>query len=184
LVRTGGRERTPGGFKGFGEEHVGEKLGRGRAERKKRQREEREAEEALRRMVDKGSTGGKYLAVIERHRAKDAAGDDKGGIKDRKGGEDEREVESKRPFSADTIKRIGFDPTRIAGRENEAGKRRKAESIAILKEPGRGFEGTKRVKRGSMRTPSGGLRKDEGEDAGGPKALGSPGPADRLVDLD
>lgn len=82
-----------------------EKLGRRRAEKRKKRDEERETEEALKRLMERDgaaqSTGGKYLAQL---------GVDVGGKKKstKKG---EKEPEEKRAFSAQAIKRIGFDPT-------------------------------------------------------------------------
>jgi minichromosome maintenance protein 10 len=76
LVRTGGNDF--GGLKHFGDEHLADKLGRSRAQRRKRKVEEREAEEALVRLVDRGSMGGKYLAAAERYEAAKRSEESKG----------------------------------------------------------------------------------------------------------
>ncbi|RXK39603.1 hypothetical protein M231_03105 [Tremella mesenterica] len=55
---------TEGGLRRFGDEHLSEKLGRGRAEKRKRRIQEKEAEEMLNKMIDGQTTGGKYLSVI------------------------------------------------------------------------------------------------------------------------
>jgi minichromosome maintenance protein 10 len=100
--------RTDGGLRGLGDEHLGEKLGRRRAEKRKKRDEERETEEALKRLMARDgaaqSTGGKYLTQI---------GVEVGGKKAKKGG-DEGDGR-KRAFSAQAIKRIGFDPTLPVG---------------------------------------------------------------------
>lgn len=98
--------RTEGSLRGLGDEHLSEKLGRRRAEKRKKKDEERETEEALKRLMQRDgaaqSTGGRYLAQI---------GVDVGG-KGKKGAQAEEEEKSrKRAFSAQAIKRIGFDPT-------------------------------------------------------------------------
>ena len=102
--------RSDGGLKHFGDEHLSEKLGRGRAEKKRRKMEDQMAEAALERLLDRdgksGSTGAKYLTALDKRKGK-------------KGGEDVGE-ERKRPFSAHAIKTIGFDPTsRQALRDGE-----------------------------------------------------------------
>lgn len=132
--------------------------------------EEREAEEALVRLVDRGSMGGKYLAAAERYeaanrsegkakaRAKIGAGvaeKEKRAAqpKPKSGqGEDKPETSSKRPFSAMAIKRIGFDPTQ-GQRADDGGDRERRGTISQLKESGREFEGTKKVVRRNVRPP-------------------------------
>ena len=101
--------RTDGGLRGLGDEHLGEKLGRRRAEKRKKRDEEKQTEEALKRLMARDgaaqSTGGKYLAQI---------GVEVGGKKAKKGNGDEVD-DRKRAFSAQAIKRIGFDPTLPVG---------------------------------------------------------------------
>lgn len=75
--------------------------------------EEKEAEEALGRLLEgdggRGSTGAKYLAVLDKRKTK---------VK--KGIEGEEGKERKmRPFSAGAIKKIGFDPTSRGPRDGE-----------------------------------------------------------------
>ena len=117
-VRT---HRSDGSLKQFGDEHLSEKLGRGRAERKKRKSEEKEAEEALGRLLEKegknGSTGAKYLSSLGKfnmlgnlHKA--GKGDRTQNLSLSDGADDtEPEANRKRPFDAVAIKRIGFDPS-------------------------------------------------------------------------
>lgn len=111
--------RTDGGLRGLGDEHLGEKLGRRRAEKRKKRDEEKETEEALKRLMSRDgaaqSTGGKYLTQI---------GVDVGGKKAKKASGEDGD-DRKRAFSAQAIKRIGFDPTLpVGGRAPEdRGKR-------------------------------------------------------------
>jgi minichromosome maintenance protein 10 len=124
------------GLCGVGDEHLGERLGRGRADTKKRLREAAETEKALNALLDKeagnSSAGGKYLAVIRKahgelgpgaKRSQGNAGatarDPSGGSRYGVGGAEELDTERKRPFSAGAIKRIGFDPTARRGERNE-----------------------------------------------------------------
>ncbi|WRT65218.1 uncharacterized protein IL334_002161 [Kwoniella shivajii] len=144
VVNTGSVSR--GGLKGFGQEYLSEKLGRSRAEKRKRQLEDKEAEKALERLLERegqsGSTGAKYLSVIEQEREKS----DKKKISISKNGKSEKnrdnvgidEMERKRPFGAEAIKRIGFDPTSRAGNRDSEDVQRRLEAIASLKgeEPG------------------------------------------------
>lgn len=106
VVNTG---RTDGGLRGLGDEHLGEKLGRRRAEKRKKRDEEKETEEALKRLMARDgaaqSTGGKYLAQI---------GVEVGG-KGKKPKAGDEVDDRKRAFSAQAIKRIGFDPTLPVG---------------------------------------------------------------------
>ncbi|WWD21887.1 hypothetical protein CI109_106375 [Kwoniella shandongensis] len=123
-----------GGLKGFGNEFLSEKLGRNRAGKRKRQLEEKEAEKALERLLesDTGSTGGKYLNVLERERVKEAK------LKQKESGGEavvssqERE-EKKRPFNALAIRRIGFDPTARTGQRDGEDLQKRLEAISALK---------------------------------------------------
>jgi hypothetical protein len=112
--------RTEGGLRHHGDEHLGEKIGRRGAEKRKKKDEDRAAEESLKRLLGREgiqhSTGGKYLAQL--------------GVEVGKGkGKGEREGEEKdevsRAFSAKRIKAIGFDPTIGVGqrRPNDKAKR-------------------------------------------------------------
>jgi hypothetical protein len=112
--------RTEGGLRHHGDEHLGEKIGRRGAEKRKKKDEDRAAEESLKRLLGREgiqhSTGGKYLAQL--------------GVEVGKGkGKGERETEEKdevsRAFSAKRIKAIGFDPTIGVGqrRPNDKAKR-------------------------------------------------------------
>ena len=105
--------RTDGGLRGLGDEHLGEKLGRRRAEKRKKRDEEKETEEALKRLMARDgaaqSTGGRYLAL---------AGVGVDGKK--KKGVGHEGDDRKRAFSAQAIQRIGFDPTlHLGGRRPE-----------------------------------------------------------------
>ncbi|KAL7421013.1 hypothetical protein Q5752_003897 [Cryptotrichosporon argae] len=108
VVRTGAR---------FGDEHVGEKMGRARAEKRKRQAEEKEAEESLRRLLQNGhgTTGAKYLAKLGQQVEAAREGTD-------------GDADGKRAFSATAIKRIGYDPS-SRGRTDMA----KSESLIDLR---------------------------------------------------
>ena len=102
-----------------GDEHLGEKIGRRGAEKRKKKDEDRAAEESLKRLLGREgiqhSTGGKYLAQL-------GVDVGKGKGKDGKKGE---EAEISRAFSAKRIKAIGFDPTVGVGqrRPNDKAKR-------------------------------------------------------------
>ena len=113
--------RTDGGLKSFGDEHLPEKLGRGRAERKRRKLEEKEAEEALSKLLEKdgnnGSTGAKYLAKIGRSVPQTAKTPHKQA--ETTGQEALDEADRKRPFGVTAVRRIGFDPTARAGQRDD-----------------------------------------------------------------
>ncbi|WVF70401.1 hypothetical protein IAT40_005191 [Kwoniella sp. CBS 6097] len=136
-VNTGSASR--GGLKGFGNEFLSEKLGRSRAGKRKRQLEEQEAEKALERLLERdgglggGSTGGKYLALLEKEKAKEPGGSSSG-----KSTMPPSQIDRKRPFSASAIKRIGFDPTARSGQRDGEDVQRRLDAIAALKgeEPG------------------------------------------------
>jgi hypothetical protein len=108
--------RTGGGLRHHGDEHLGEKIGRRGAEKRKRKDEEREAEESLKRLLSNEgaarSTGGKYLAQLGI-----AVGKSVG-----KKGEVEEEEQGPRAFSAKQIKNIGFDPTLGVGQRRPGDK--------------------------------------------------------------
>ncbi|ORX36122.1 hypothetical protein BD324DRAFT_652025 [Kockovaella imperatae] len=116
--------RSDGGLRSFGNEHLSEKLGRGRAERRKRRLEEQDAEEAISKLLkeDKnGSTGAKYLAKLGKSvtQAKES-------VEDRK-----------RPFGVHAVRRIGFDPTLKAGQRDDEDHAKRMESLISLKDPDR-----------------------------------------------
>jgi hypothetical protein len=112
--------RTEGGLRHHGDEHLGEKIGRRGAEKRKKKDEDRAAEESLKRLLGREgiqhSTGGKYLAQL-------GVNVGKGKGKGEKEGEEKDEVS--RAFSAKRIKAIGFDPTIGVGqrRPNDKAKR-------------------------------------------------------------
>ena len=116
-------------LRGVGDEYLSERLGRGRADKKKRLRDAAETEKALNALLDReagnSSAGGKYLAVIRKAHGElgpgaKGKGKGKGKGDDLAGtGDEEGDVEKKRPFSAGAIKRIGFDPTARRGERNE-----------------------------------------------------------------
>ncbi|WVW78986.1 hypothetical protein I302_100949 [Kwoniella bestiolae CBS 10118] len=131
VINTGSVSR--GGLKGFGEEYLSEKLGsRSKSEKRKRHLEEKQAERALQGLLDRegrgGSTGAKYLAVLDKE--KRSTGD---GKKKKTGKDDEDEVERKRPFGAEAIKRIGFDPTSRSGNRDSEDVQRRLDAIAALR---------------------------------------------------
>lgn len=107
VARTG---TTPGAIPSFGEAHLGERMGRSQAEKRKRKVEEAEAEAALERLFKRqGGDAGvatDYLASI--------------GVGKKK----ELPADAKRTFSAEAIKRIGFDPS--GRRDDNAAKRSEA----------------------------------------------------------
>jgi hypothetical protein len=140
--------RTEGGLKHHGDEHLGEKIGRRGAEKRKKKDEDRAAEESLKRLLGRDgiqhSTGGKYLAQLGVD-----VGKSKG--KGEKNGEEKEEVS--RAFSAKRIKAIGFDPTIGVGQRRPGDKARRvrqdhrmafgrangqAEAIDMLKRPDQG----------------------------------------------
>lgn len=114
--------RTEGGLRHHGDEHLGEKIGRRGAEKRKKKDQDRAAEESLKRLLGREgiqhSRGGKYLAQLGVE-----VGKGKGKGKDEKEGEEKEEIS--RAFSAKRIKAIGFDPTIGVGqrRPNDKAKR-------------------------------------------------------------
>lgn len=119
--------RTEGGLRSHGDEHLGEKIGRRGAEKRKKKDEDRAAEESLKRLLGREgiqhSRGGKYLAQLGVEVGK---GKDKG----KKKGEEEKE-EVSRAFSAKRIKAIGFDPTIGVG-QRRPDDRAKRVSLRVL----------------------------------------------------
>ena len=117
--------RSDGGLRHFGDEHLAEKLGRRRAERTKRKRDDKIAEATLSRLLEHdgntGSTGAKYLAAVDKGDMGKKKKKTQASEKECEGEEEERR---KRPFSAEAVKRIGFDPTSRHVHEGEdKGKR-------------------------------------------------------------
>lgn len=162
-IRTG--SRADGGLSQFGDECLGEKLGRGRAEKRKRRIEAKEAEEMLEKLVSRGqgTMGAKLLQAVD---SKNGGGSTaQGGRVDKrqKGRDGEENTEdgvkrTVRPFSVESIKKIGFDPsslTRMASSAGKDEKMRKEETIALLKIPGEGFrfDPKKKVKVVNVRAP-------------------------------
>ena len=115
--------RSDGEVKTFGDEHLSEKLGRGRAGKKKRKMEEREAEEALSRLLEKdggnGTTGAKYLAKLGKKFAPALNGRQSNGSSEAEG---VLELDRKRPFGVNAVRRIGFDPTAKPGQRDDEDK--------------------------------------------------------------
>lgn len=165
VVRANGSE----GLKGWGEEHLSEKLGRSRADKRKRRLEEKEAEEALSRMMmQKEGVGGKYLVAAANHRrADDEMG--KNGKRAQNDAAMRRKADTekiqdvalnvgKKPFSAQSIKRIGFDPTNLLAQPRLCGQEEKKREMAIasLKTSGKVFDPRAKVKMANVRAPPGG----------------------------
>ncbi|KAL1408137.1 hypothetical protein Q8F55_004940 [Vanrija albida] len=107
VARTG---TTPGGIPAFGDAHLSERLGRSQAEKRKRKAEEAQAEAALERLFKRqgGDAGvaADYLSSI--------------GVGKKK----EPPADGKRAFSAQAVRRIGFDPS--GRRDDDAEKRLEA----------------------------------------------------------
>lgn len=164
-----------GGLNGWGDEHLSEKLGRGRAEKRRKRLSEKESEEALNRLVGrKEGVGGQYLEAAARHRqsqeqrdGSDASKAKGGGKGKSKGGsgadvglgqEDSKDDNARKAFSADSIKKIGFDPTNLSSNPRYADqndKKRKAEAVASLKTVRKEFDPDAKVKRANVRAPPG-----------------------------
>ncbi|WVQ75339.1 hypothetical protein IAR50_004957 [Cryptococcus sp. DSM 104548] len=123
VIHTGGA---------LGDENVTEKLGRGRAGRLRRKEEQKQAERDLEKLFERekaigggGTTGGQYLNVIKRYDGKMKEKDDKDEKK-------EEEEEKKRVFSAEAIKRIGFDPSARVGQLTKEEDQQRIQSITTL----------------------------------------------------
>ncbi|TYJ55121.1 hypothetical protein B9479_004157 [Cryptococcus floricola] len=119
-----------------GDENVADRLGRGRAGKKRRKVEQQEAERDLQKLFERekamgggGTTGGRYLNVIKRYEGKTKEKDGKD--KEDKDQEDEEEKKT-RVFSAEAIKKIGFDPSARAGQLTKEEDRERVEAIATL----------------------------------------------------
>lgn len=128
-MRTGGSVKHPG------DEHLSEKLGRGRAGKRRRKLEEKETEKLMEKLMERegkgGSTGAKYLAAIDAKNKnmnkvkKGPKGAGEGGSgTDALDGEvdgenDEADAARKRVFGAEAVKKIGFDPTSKRGERDE-----------------------------------------------------------------
>jgi len=116
--------RTEGGLRHHGDEHLGEKIGRRGAEKRKKKDEDRAAEESLKRLLGREgiqhSTGGKYLAQL---------GVDVGKGKGKDGKKVEEAEEISRAFSAKRIKAIGFDPTIGVGQRRPNDKAKRVSSL-------------------------------------------------------
>jgi minichromosome maintenance protein 10 len=137
--------RTDGGLRSFGDEKLSEKLGRSRAERKKRKLEAEQADQVLNDLLGKDggggmTTGGKYLAQVEKANAARVAESDKAKGKDKgKGKADQKDkgkegedVDPKRVFSAGAIRKIGFDPTARRGeRDGEETQKRVSQAMSL-----------------------------------------------------
>jgi minichromosome maintenance protein 10 len=142
-VQTG---RSEGALNNFGDENLGERLGRGRVSKDKRKRENKETEKVLKRLmsVGQGSSGYKNMKAVqaqnkatekEKETADQADRRSSSKRKAREEKEKEEEEDRKRPFTSESIKKIGYDPTALAravglGKDE---KKRKDEAIASLK---------------------------------------------------
>ena len=106
-----------------GPEYVDEKIGRGREERAKRRREEKKTDELLNRLLgrDGGGDGDRNAAAGAVRKAREV-------MKTLKGDKDAKVTKGKdckKDYSAETMKRFGFDPIVKGGRENEEDVQRK-----------------------------------------------------------
>lgn len=103
-----------------GPEYVSEKIGRGREERAKRRREEQKTDEMLSRLLgrDGGGDGDRNAAAGAVRKAREVMktlkGDKDTEVKKKKAEKDRR----KTSYSAEAIKKLGFDPIAKGGREN------------------------------------------------------------------
>ena len=113
-----------------GPEYVGEKIGRGREEKAIRRREEKKTEEILSRLLgrDGGGDGDRNAAAGAVRKAREVMKALKGDtdatlqVKKRK-----EQGWKKSAYSAEAIKKLGFDPIAKGGRKNgEGGVQRKA----------------------------------------------------------
>lgn len=176
-VQTG---RSEGALNNFGEENLGERLGRNRSAKDKRKRENKETEKVLKRLMSggQGSSGDKNMKALrskikateeekKKEKEKEDQGDkgstSKGKRKARPEKEEEEESKEeedrKRPFTSESIKRIGYDPTALAravglGKDE---KKRKDEAIASLKniEGASKFNPKLKVQSVNVRAPDG-----------------------------
>lgn len=105
----------------FGDENIAGRIGRSRAEKKKRRQEKKEAEKEFQMLYERergtggGTTGGMYLEALKRKHKKEESSSE----------EDEDEQERKPVFSAEAIKRIGYDPSAKKGQfSKEEGQKR------------------------------------------------------------
>lgn len=95
----------------FGDENIAGRIGRNLAEKKKRRQEKKEAENEFQMLYERergiggGTTGGLYLEALKRkHKVEESSPE-----------RDEDEQERKPVFSAEAIKRIGYDPSAKRG---------------------------------------------------------------------
>ncbi|KAF8485480.1 hypothetical protein JB92DRAFT_2836875 [Gautieria morchelliformis] len=115
-----------------GPEYVSEKIGRGREEKAKRRRDEKKTDEMLHRLLgrDGGGDGNRNAAAGAVRKAREVMKTLKGD-KDamKKKGKDSTKI----AYSAETIKRLGFDPVVKVGRESTEGDvQRKLDILASL----------------------------------------------------
>jgi len=109
--------------KGGGEEFVSENIGRERQEKSKRRRERDEEEERLNQLLTRDgglSSGAKALAQVRATT---------GGSKQL--GPRTNEKSTRAAFSAEALKRIGFDPTSIKQITSDVDVKRKVRTIAL-----------------------------------------------------
>ncbi|KAF8583408.1 hypothetical protein K439DRAFT_1412151 [Ramaria rubella] len=117
---------------GSGPEYVGEKIGRGREEKAKRRREEKETDAMLNRLLgrDGGGAGDRNAAAGAVRRAREVMKSLKG---EKTRAKDKGKECRKSAYSAEAIKRLGFDPVSKSVQESNAGDvKRKLEVLASL----------------------------------------------------
>jgi minichromosome maintenance protein 10 len=112
-----------------GPEYVSEKIGRGREEKAKRRREEKETEEMLGRLLGRegGGQGDRNAAAGAVRKAREVMQTLKGGkpaVK-RQGQECRKSA-----YSAEAIKRLGFDPISRGGRESGEGEKQRKVTVS------------------------------------------------------
>lgn len=105
-----------------GPEYVGEKIGRAREERVKRKRDEKKTDEILNRLlVMNGGGRDTNAAAGTVRKAREVMKSMKSLRCKEPQGEDKPRKSRKSAYSAETIKRLGFDPATKGGQEGNAG---------------------------------------------------------------
>ncbi|AFR95873.1 hypothetical protein CNAG_06588 [Cryptococcus neoformans var. grubii H99] len=133
----------------FGDENIAGRLGRSRAEKKKRRQQKKEAEKEFQVLYERergiggGTTGGMYLEALKRKHKKEESLSEG----------DEDELERKPVFSAEAIKRIGYDPSAKRGQFSKEEDQKRMGTIATLEELSTGCRmerAAKRLKEGKL----------------------------------
>ncbi|KAE8543352.1 hypothetical protein D1P53_000056 [Cryptococcus gattii VGV] len=112
----------------FGDENIAGRIGRNLAEKKKRRQEKKEAEKEFQMLYERergiggGTTGGLYLEALKRKHKKEESSPER----------DEDEQERKPVFSAEAIKRIGYDPSAKRGQFSKEEDQKRLGTIATL----------------------------------------------------